>query len=837
MAQYTYSDLETKWQAVWEQKGFFSVDTESTDKEKVYVLEMFPYPSGRIHMGHVRNYVIGDVYARYQRRKGFNVLHPMGWDSFGLPAENAAREYKTHPQDWTINNISAMREQLKALGLSVDWSREIMTCSPDYYRLQQAMFLKFYEAGLAYQKESEVNWDPVDETVLANEQVIDGRGWRSGALVERKKLKQWFFRISDFSEDLLNSVKTLEGWPEKVRLMQEKWIGKSVGAIIKFKLSGDTDETIEVFTTRPETLYGGSFLAVSADHPILEKAEKTADMEAFIQKCKTSSTAEADMQTMEKEGFFTGLSVEHPFLVGRKMPVLIANYVLSGYGTGAVFGCPAHDMRDGEFAKKYDLPFYTIIDEDNQVLVDSSVFTGMPLPEAKIAVTQLLEIKGKGKQQTNYRLKDWGVSRQRYWGCPIPMIYCDACGVVPVPQDQLPVKLPQDVDVSGRGNPLDTHDWRHTHCPKCHKPARRETDTFDTFVDSSWYYMMYVCQHQQVDQLDFDLINRWLPVDLYIGGIEHAILHLLYSRFFCHALAKVGLLKQEVKEPFSTLFTQGMVCHETYQRSEGGAWLFPDQVIKKGDHALTTDTEELVFVGPSIKMSKSKKNVVDPAHILKTHGADAIRLFILSDNPPEKDMSWSQDGIDAVGRFINKIWNLLEAYALEAPAVSDLTSGNTAAFETEVDSLLKAFEESIPTFKLNKSVATIYQFYHLLNKNKDDLVKTTAYREAVCIFLSLLNPIMPHLADEMGEKLGFSASLTGETWPVKNPYEAVAETFTLSIQMNGKHRLAHTIAQPSCDETVQEVQALPRVVEYLEGKTIVKIIHIPNKTINFVVKV
>ncbi|MBY0429905.1 MAG: leucine--tRNA ligase, partial [Rhodospirillales bacterium] len=652
--RYNVKETEARWQGEWESREVFRAQ-EDPARPKYYVLEMFPYPSGRIHMGHVRNYTLGDVVARYKRAMGFNVLHPMGWDAFGLPAENAAIQNNVHPAKWTRENIAAMRDQLKSMGLSYDWSRELATCEPDYYQHEQRMFLDFLKAGLVYRKESWVNWDPVENTVLANEQVIDGRGWRSGALVEKRQLSQWFLKITQYADDLLDSLKTLERWPERVRIMQENWIGRSEGLRLFFPLKGREDR-VEIFTTRPDTLFGAAFLAIAANHPLAgEMARDNPDLAEFIAECNRIGTSEAAIETAEKKGFDTGLKAVNPLLPSQKLPVYVANFVLMEYGTGAIFGCPAHDQRDLDFARRYGLPVTVVVapkgtdpasitigDEayaEDGVLVNSGFLNGKSVAEAKAAVADKLEAEGIGTRTINYRLRDWGVSRQRYWGCPIPVIHCEACGIVPVPERDLPVLLPEDVSFDKPGNPLDHHPtWSQTSCPQCGKPARRETDTFDTFFESSWYFARFTSP-QSPRGIEREAADYWLSVDQYIGGIEHAVLHLLYSRFFTRALRDCGYLG--VKEPFAGLLTQGMICHETY-RDQDGSWVFPTDVDKAEDGSLThIRTGQPITVGRSEKMSKSKKNVVDPAHIIDTYGADTARLFMLSDSPPERDLDWT----------------------------------------------------------------------------------------------------------------------------------------------------------------------------------------------------
>ena len=697
MARYNVKQTEEKWQSAWAESGCFNVETDPA-RPKYYVLEMFPYPSGRIHMGHVRNYTLGDLVARFRRAQGFNVLHPMGWDAFGLPAENAAIDNNVHPAKWTKENIAAMRNQLKSMGLSYDWRREFATCDPDYYRHEQKMFLDFLKAGLAYRKESWVNWDPVENTVLANEQVIDGKGWRSGVEVEKRKLSQWFLKITAYAEDLLAELEHLDRWPDRVRLMQNKWIGRSEGAMLKFDVDG-RDDTIDVYTTRPDTLFGASFVAIAANHPLATKLSETDEnLDGFIQDCNRMGTSEAAIETAEKLGYRTGLSCKHPLIDGATLPVYVANFVLMEYGTGAIFGCPAHDQRDLDFARKYDLPVVPVVCPENQdaesfqvgdtaftddgLLINSDFLNGMTVDTAKSHVIDYLADKGIGEKRVNFRLRDWGVSRQRYWGCPIPVIYCDDCGIVPVPDEDLPVALPDDVELGDPGSPLAAHPtWKHVDCPVCKKPARRETDTFDTFFESSWYFARFASPNAEnvVDRKDVDY---WLPVDQYIGGIEHAVLHLLYSRFFSRAMRDCGYV--DFAEPFAGLQTQGMICHETYKNADG-KWLLPTDVIHSEDGNLHTQDGSAVTVGRSEKMSKSKKNVVDPAEIIEAYGADTARLFMLSDSPPDRDLDWTDSGVDGAWRYINRLWRLVDEprMALCAPGTArpENLSKDVAAFE------------------------------------------------------------------------------------------------------------------------------------------------------------
>ena len=839
LANYNSKDTEAKWQKAWEDRACFKTGTD-TSRPKYYVLEMFPYPSGRIHMGHLRNYTIGDVIARYKRAQGYNVMHPMGWDAFGLPAENAAIQNGLHPKSWTYDNMASMRASLKTIGLSFDWDLEIATCSPDYYQHEQKMFLDFLKNGLAYRKESLVNWDPVDNTVLANEQVIDGRGWRSGAVVERKKLHQWFLRIADFSEELLEGLKTLTNWPEHVRLMQEKWIGKSEGLQLFFEIEGRSD-TLVVFTTRPDTIFGASFAAISPHHPLAaELMVKNPAMKAFIDECNSLGMAEELVEKAEKKGFDTGLKLRHPFVEGKTIPLYIANFVLMDYGTGAIFGCPAHDQRDFDFATKYNLPIMTVIAPEGErdftvqgepyteggKVVRSEFLNGLSVAEAKAEVARRIEAAGKGKRTISYRLRDWGVSRQRYWGCPIPIIYCGKCGTVPVPEAQLPVTLPEDVTFDKPGNPLDRHpSWKHTSCPQCQGRAQRETDTFDTFFESSWYFARFTAPKNE-QALDKDACKYWLPVDQYIGGIEHAVLHLLYARFFTRALKKCGYL--DITEPFSGLLTQGMVCQESYKDKDGN-WLYPEEVVKHKDGSAThAKTGDKVTIGRIEKMSKSKKNVVDPATIIAAYGADTARLFMLSDSPPERDLEWSDSGIDGAWRYINRLWKLV-AQSTAEKQVTEKASGD---IERAMHKTIAYVTEDLERFHLNRGVARIREFTNMLG----ELPIKDVPKEALEIVAQLLQPLVPHLAEELWHHLGHKELLVTIPWPKANSAMLVDDTVTMAIQINGK--LKTTLVLPAnCNQKLAEesVLALDIVKQAMNDKPVRKIIVVPNRVINVVV--
>jgi leucyl-tRNA synthetase len=857
--RYDFRTSEPLWQQSWDARGCFTVaDVPADGRPKYYVLEMFPYPSGKIHMGHVRNYTLGDVVARYHRARGYNVLHPMGWDAFGLPAENAARERRTHPATWTWANIRTMRAELQRMGLSIDWSREFATCQPEYYGHQQHLFLDFLEAGLVERKESWVNWDPVDGTVLANEQVIDGRGWRSGALIEKKKLSQWFFAITRFAPDLLAALDGLDRWPERVRLMQANWIGRSEGARIRFPLTapqGDLSE-VEVYTTRPDTLYGMSFLALAPEHPLaLALGETNPEAAAFIADCRRLGTTAAAIETTEKRGFPTGLLVRHPFLPDRTVPVWIANFVLMDYGTGAIFGCPAHDQRDWDFATAYGLPILPVVRPAQGALPENEAYTGpgtlmnsgfldgLDVEAAKRAAIARLTEMGWGHGETNWRLRDWGVSRQRYWGCPIPIIHCDACGVVPVPVAQLPVTLPEDVTFDLPGNPLDHHPtWKHVACPRCGAPATRETDTCDTFVDSSWYFARFCAPHAP-QPVSREATDYWMPVDQYIGGIEHAILHLLYARFFTRAIEETGQIG--VAEPFAGLFTQGMVTHESY-RGADGRWLYPTEVERRADGAaVVTGSDEPVTVGRIEAMSKSKRNTIDPGAIIDRYGADTARWFILSDNPPDRDMEWTEAGVAGAYRFTQRLYRLAEAIAA-APRGGEAADSSTAArsLRRATHRTIAAVTEALESFSFNVAVARLYELAGAMTDAEkqaaaapEDGSLTAARIEALDILARLSAPMMPHLAESMNRLLhGDGAEMVAEKpWPEADPSLTAAETVTIAVQVMGK--LRGTVVFPPgapAEQVIAAAEAEQNVARLLEGRRIVKRVHVPDRIVNFV---
>lgn len=867
--RYNPAETEPAWQAVWEKNGIFQTGNDDP-RPKYYVLEMFPYPSGRIHMGHVRNYTMGDVVARYKRAKGFNVLHPMGWDAFGMPAENAAMERGIHPAKWTYDNIAAMRKQLKSMGLSIDWDREFATCDVEYYHQQQKLFLDFLKAGLVDRKNRKVNWDPVDRTVLANEQVIDGRGWRSGALVEQRELTQWFFKISDYSEDLLQAIGRLERWPEKVRLMQSNWIGRSEGLQIRFALEPDTApegfSELEVYTTRPDTLFGASFMAVAPDHPLARKiAETNTQAAAFVAECQRMGTSLADIEMAEKRGYDTRIRVAHPLIEGHTLPVFIANFILMDYGTGAIFGCPGHDQRDLDFARSYDLPVIPVVLPDGAdsaaftieneaftgegLMINSAFLDGMTIPEAKEAVADKLskaafEGEPQAERQVNFRLRDWGISRQRYWGCPIPIVHCCDCGAVPVPEEDLPVRLPDDVSFDKPGNPLDRHSaWKEVPCPKCGRPADRETDTMDTFVDSSWYFARFAAPRAKTPT-ELTAVDAWLPIDQYIGGVEHAILHLLYSRFFTRAMRKTGHCSLD--EPFDGLFTQGMVCHETYKDAEGH-WVFPEEVVIEDGVARQRETGAPVTVGHIESMSKSKKNVIDPDHIIERYGADTARWFMLSDTPPERDIVWTEAGVEGAWRFVQRIWRLVaEASEEISPTVGN--GGDTGESKRAQDirrtahRALASVEDDIDKLHFNRAVAQVYELSNQLYGywNGREAIPFTpadsaAMREALTIMVQLFAPMMPHLAETCWQALDKKSLVSNAAWPVLDESLLEQNVITLPVQVNGKKRGEVTVPK-NADKSDIEAAALELegVLRAIGEKPVRKVIVVPERIVNVV---
>jgi leucyl-tRNA synthetase len=852
MSRYSPAEIEPKWQKAWDQAETFKAKRDP-QKPKYYVLEMFPYPSGRIHMGHVRNYTMGDVVARTKAAQGFSVLHPMGWDAFGMPAENAAMERGGHPKDWTYGNIADMRGQMKPLGLSIDWSREFATCDPEYYGQQQAMFIDMMEKGLVYRKNAVVNWDPVDMTVLANEQVIDGRGWRSNALVERRELTQWFFKISDYSAELLSALDGLKDWPEKVRLMQANWIGQSRGLQFAFATKGAPSgfDKIEVYTTRPDTLMGASFAAISPDHPLAKALEaQRAEIAAFVAECRQIGTSAEALETAEKKGMDTGIRVIHPLDASVELPVYIANFILMDYGTGAIFGCPAHDARDFEFATKYGLPIPPVfvaegaeeapLSEPYVPMKSEKVhyirgFAGDALQTGEAAIAAAIahaEANGYGKGMTNYRLRDWGISRQRYWGCPIPVVHCPECGVVPEKKENLPIRLPDDVSFDQPGNPLDRHPtWRDTRCPMCGIHAKRETDTMDTFVDSSWYYARFTAPHADTPTVMEDA-DYWMNVDQYIGGIEHAILHLLYSRFFARAMFKTGHLPGKAIEPFNALFTQGMVTHEIYKTTDANdrpVYHLPEDVIRSDAGATLKDGTKVEVI-PSAKMSKSKKNVVDPMNIIASFGADTARWFVLSDSPPERDVEWTASGAEASAKHLGRVWIL-------AHRVSEMPADHKGAAD---DDLRRATARAVADvtagiegFAFNKSIAKLYEFTGVLSRAD---ASAPVLAESLRTLAQLMSPMTPHLAEEVWSMLGGVGLVANAPWPVADPALLVDDNVTLPIQINGKRRAEISVPK---DMPASEVEKLALahedVVKFLAGVPVKKLIVVPGRIINVVI--
>lgn len=870
--RYNAREVEPRWQRLWDERKIFATRNDAPGP-KYYVLEMFPYPSGRIHMGHVRNYTMGDVVARYRRAKGYNVLHPMGWDAFGMPAENAAMANKIHPKAWTYDNIATMKKQLQSMGLSLDWAREFATCDPTYYKHQQRMFLDFLKAGLVERKQSKVNWDPVDMTVLANEQVIDGRGWRSGAVVEQRELTQWFFKISDYAEDLLEAIDTLDRWPEKVRIMQRNWIGKSEGLLIRFALDPSTtpnaENELEIFTTRPDTLFGAKFMALSPDHPLATAAaKKNPELKAFIDECHHMGTSQAAIDTAEKMGFDTGIRAVHPFDPSWQLPVYVANFILMDYGTGAIFGCPAHDQRDLDFVNKYGLGNTPVVcppDVDPQsfvitdtaydgdgCMINSRFLDGMTIAEAKEDVAKRLEKGNRGnrpiaQRQVNYRLRDWGISRQRYWGCPIPVIHCEVCGTVPVPIKDLPVQLPDDIEFDRPGNPLDRHPtWKNVTCPQCGGAARRETDTMDTFVDSSWYFARFTDPWITEAPTDRAMVDNWLPVDQYIGGVEHAILHLLYSRFFTRAMKKTG--HAGLDEPFKGLFTQGMVVHETYKKHDG-TFAAPAEIRIELDgdkrRATVIDTGETVEIGPIEKMSKSKRNTVDPDDIIATYGADTARWFMLSDSPPDRDVIWTEERVQGSSRFVQRLWRLVNetmGLADNAPAEKPAAFGDAAlTIRKATHGALDKVSNGIERLHFNVCLAHIRELTNALaeatNGLKAPLSPDLAFalKEAMTVLVTLVSPMMPHLAEECWKALGHDGLVSQAAWPEVEKALLVEDTVTLPVQVNGKKKGEIAVERTAANAEIEAaVLALDEVKRALDGRPPKKVVIVPNRIVNVV---
>jgi|JI10StandDraft_1071094.scaffolds.fasta_scaffold01284_30 leucyl-tRNA synthetase len=859
--RYNHRTVEPQWQSYWTERKSFEAK-EDPSRPKYYVLEMFPYPSGRIHMGHVRNYTMGDVIARFRRAAGYNVLHPMGWDAFGMPAENAAIERKVHPKSWTYENIATMRKQLKSMGLSLDWSREFATCDPEYYQHEQAMFIDFMAKGLVERKSSKVNWDPVDHTVLANEQVIDGRGWRSGALVEQRELSQWFLKITNYSQDLLDSLDRLGNWPEKVRLMQRNWIGRSEGLSLRWVLDGAPGghTELEIYTTRPDTLYGASFMAIAADHPLAKAAaEGNHALAAFCETCRRMGTSVAAIETAEKMGFNTGLTASHPLDASWKVPIYVANFVLMDYGTGAIFGCPAHDQRDLDFARKYNLPVTQVVApleaaaaaqaskdiaagtayDGDGVMINSLDLNGLSPALAFDAVAKTLERQTLGNRsvaarKVNFRLRDWGVSRQRYWGCPIPVIHCPDCGIVPVPKADLPVRLPEDVSFDKPGNPLAHHpSWKHVNCPTCDGKATRETDTFDTFIDSSWYYARFCSPHAKVP-VDAAAAKYWMGVDQYIGGIEHAILHLLYSRFYSRAMQATGHIHMD--EPFTSLFTQGMVVHETY-KLPSGEWVLPTDAVRTDAGWVHATTGEALTTGGIEKMSKSKKNVIDPDAIIESYGADTARWFMLSDTPPERDIEWTDSGAAGAWRFTQRLWRMANETAALAVEVKHDESGKSLRQITH--RTIVAVTDDLMNLRFNRAIARLYELSNAvgaaLQKSGRSAGEGAALREATEVLVLLFAPMMPHLAEECWRVLGHRVAVVDTAWPKADPSLTVMDEVTMAIQVNGKRRDEIRVAKGATREVLEPmVLAMESVVRALDGKPVTKFIVVPDRIVNIV---
>ncbi len=863
--RYNAPEREKFWRKTWDDKGVFRTP-ENSDRPKYYVLEMFPYPSGRIHVGHTRNYTMGDVVARFKRAQGYDVLHPMGWDAFGMPAENAAIARGINPKTWTYENIATMRAQLQEMGFSLDWEREFATCDPTYYHQQQKLFLEFFRKGLVFRKKSKVNWDPVDQTVLANEQVIDGRGWRSGALVEQREMPQWFLKITAYADELLSALDTLNQWPEKVRIMQKNWIGKSEGLSIRFALSGDKlskrDAVLEVYTTRPDTIFGASFCAISPEHPLAQKlARKNAALQTFIEDCRRMGTSAEALERAEKKGFDTGLKAQHPFRANRMLPVYVANFVLMDFGTGAIFGCPAHDQRDLDFARKYKLKVKPVVLPDGEDaatfkigdepytgpgrIINSAFLNGLSIDDAKAKVAERIEARGIGQRQTRFRLRDWGVSRQRYWGCPIPMIHCPECGIVPEREENLPIILPDDVSFDKMGNPLSRHaEWKQTTCPNCGGNAERETDTLDTFVDSSWYFIRFCSPHADAP-VDRDAADRWLPVDQYIGGVEHAILHLLYARFFTRAMHDLGYLK--IKEPFSGLFTQGMIVHETY-RNRNGEWLSPEEVRieehQNGRTAVDRETGMPVLIGPAEKMSKSKRNTVDPSQIIAGYGADTARWFMLSDSPPERDVMWTDAGVEGAWRFMQKLWRLVNDTADDLPPPGQAMTCELGAAAQELRRAthrsIQAVTHDLEALRFNRAIAQIYDLSNRIavapqEKLKHDEGLAWAMREALEAIVQLSAPIIPHLGEECWARLGYHTLLVNHPWPVAQPGLLIDELVTIAVQVNGKRRDELTIARDTSKEDIEAAALqLDSVLRAIGEREIKRVIVVPQRIVNVV---
>ena len=851
--KYNPKVIEKKWQTLWDDQKLFESKVNK-DQKKYYILEMFPYPSGKIHMGHVRNYTLGDVIARYKRAKGFNVMHPMGWDAFGLPAENAAKENNISPKEWTYKNISTMKGQLRQMGLSLDWSRELATCDEAYYHQQQKLFLNFFRKNLIHKKESLVNWDPIENTVLANEQVIDGKGWRSGADVEQKNLSQWFFKITDYADRLLTSLDQLDKWPEKVKTMQKNWIGKSIGCEINFEILSNKlklkSSYLKIFTTRPDTIFGATFIALSPFHPLVDEITETdSQLNDQVSKLRSQKINEESISKNEKFGINTRVFIKHPFIKNKKLPVYIANFILMDYGSGAIYGCPAHDQRDLDFANKYDIEIIQVIEPnsnekfdkknaitDDGKLINSDFINGLSVAEAKSEVINKLVQLKIGEKKVNYRLRDWGISRQRYWGCPIPIIYREDGEIIEVPEEELPIRLPEDVDLSVPGNPLDNHPtWKFTKCPKTGMDAIRETDTLDTFVDSAWYFLRFCSPVSNFAYDDLES-NYWMPVDQYVGGVEHAILHLLYARFFTKALDEKGF-----NEPFESLFTQGMVCHHTY-KNESGNWVFPEDVKKDNDKLIQISSGEYVSEGSIESMSKSKKNVIDPETIIKSYGADAARWFMLSDSPPEKDINWSESGIQGSWKICQKIWVIVNnnKQYLSLPNYQENMKLSNSAEELMylINQNLAAITKGIEKFQMNVAIAKIYEVVNGLAKfqvkeRNDDIVLCHTLK----ILIRIIEPMVPHLAEECWALINTKQSITFEPWPDVNLAYIEKNNVTIVIQINGKRRAEINTEKDMPEEMIMnKIRSIKNINDALSDKNILKSIYVPNKVLNIVLK-
>ena len=840
LEKYNHNYIEEKWQKIWEKTQLYKTD-EFSNSKNYYILEMFLYPSGNIHMGHVRNYAIGDAIARYKKAKGYNILHPMGWDAFGLPAENAAIHNKLHPNQWTLKNIASMKAQLKLLGFSYDWTREINTSSPEYYKHEQIMFIDFYNAGLAYQKKSLVNWDPVDCTVLANEQVIDGKGWRSGAKVQRKELKQWFLKITNYADELLNDLDNLVDWPDKVKNMQKNWIGKSEGTKIKFKVA-DSNKNITILTTRPETLFGATFICISYDHTFVKEINNTDEKLEFIAECKLQYESSVIQEDTEKKGFFTNTYVEHPYLKNKKIPIYISNYVIPGHGTGALFGCPAHDKKDYDFAKKYNLEILPVILPEHSkdlsllpytepfgVIINSDFLNNLKVADARIKIIEKIESDNIGQTVSLFKLRDWGVSRQRYWGCPIPIIYCGRCGTIPESKDNLPIKLPDQINLNGKGNPLDNDpEWKNIKCHVCGGNATRETDTFDTFFESSWYFARFCSLDENLPFKKND-IEKWLPVEQYIGGIEHAILHLLYARFFTKALRDCGYFN--IKEPFRRLLTQGMICHKTF-RDKNHNWLSPDSVYRKGDDWLMKGSDDIVIGGRIEKMSKSKKNTVNPTEMLKKYGADSTRMFLLSDSPPSKDLEWSDKGIESCYKYLNSIYNLVYTF-LNTEQFTPKSSSDEVLMKI-MNETIQLVDSNLEQIALNKVIANIRSFSNVMLSLE---CSKPTFKKALLVLIKLLSLFAPHISEELNEMLlkDYKQSIYQMSWPTINKKFLVNKIRKVAVQINGKTRTIIDLpVDCSQEEAIQHINKVKKLDEYIFNKKFEKIIYVKNKIINFV---